>query len=53
METINLAKIMEDSMEKLKIKFIRYKNVVIMDVLEQPEETRGEGTLQPLLYGMA
>lgn len=31
--------------EKVKVKFMRYKNVVIMEVLEMPEKYRGKGKL--------
>lgn len=32
-------------MEKLKIKFIRYKNIILMEVLSQPEGIRGMGVV--------
>lgn len=31
--------------EKVKVKFMRYKNVVLMEVLEMPEKYRGKGEL--------
>lgn len=32
-------------MEKLKVKFIRYKNVILMEILNQPEDVRGAGVV--------
>lgn len=31
--------------EKVKVKFMRYKNIVLMEVLEMPEKYRGKGEL--------
>lgn len=31
--------------EKVKVKFMRYKNVVLMEVLEMPKKYRGKDTL--------
>lgn len=31
--------------EKVKVKFMRYKNVVLMEVLEMPDKYRGKGYL--------
>lgn len=31
--------------EKVKVKFMRYKNVVLMEVLKMPEKYRGKGVL--------